>query len=158
MKRVLMDYRGVITDVADVGKEFEIYDGDDAPFRWVLCRHDDVTSAWHFCQGQWIRPDQRLEIDQDMKRKVAYGLIEDQLGMLYKDIKAGHLTDGAWVAHVDNVKANIPPQRDVENDDTYKEGKYQVILHGKNDPAWNNLPDDDGKQLKFNKEKDNRPE
>ena len=157
MKRVLMDYRGVLSDVVDVGKEFEIYDGDDAPFRWVLCRHDDVTSNWHFCQGQWIRPDQRLEIDQDIKRKVAYGLIEDQLDMLYKDIKAGHLSDGNWVSHIENVKTNIPPQREMEKNEAYKEGKFEIKLHAKNDPALNYLPDNDGEQLKFNKEKDSRP-
>lgn len=157
MKRVLMDYRGVLSDVVDVGKEFEIYDGDDAPFRWVLCRHDDVTSSWHFCQGQWIRPEQRLEIDQDIKRKVAYGLIEDQLDMLYKDIKAGHLADGNWVSHIENVKTNIPPQREMEKNEAYKEGKFEIRLHAKNDPAWNYLPDNDGDQLKFNKEKDSRP-
>jgi len=156
MKRILLDYRGVINDVVDVGKEFEVYDGPDAAFRWVLCPHDDVTSGWHFTEGNWIRPEARLEIDQNMKRKAAYGNIEDQLDMLYHDLKDGNLSAGAWVSHIDNVKTNIPPQREVDADDSYKEGKIQVRLHARNDPAWDYLPAEYNESPNFSRDKDAR--
>lgn len=156
MKRILLDYRGVINDVVDVGKEFEVYNGPDAAFRWVLCPHDDVTNSWHYCNGNWIRPEQRLEIDQNMKRKVAYGLIEDQLDMLYHDLQAGSLENGNWVQHITNVKNNIPKQSVVEADPSVYEGKFRIELHSKADPAWNRLPDELNQQPQFNREKDSR--
>ena len=45
-KSCLVDYRGFITDVVEPGEEFEVYQGDDSPLRWVTCDDDAVTNLW----------------------------------------------------------------------------------------------------------------
>ena len=44
-KSCLVDYRGFITDIRDVGQEFEVYQGPDSPIRWVICDDDNVDNA-----------------------------------------------------------------------------------------------------------------
>lgn len=143
MKRVLLDYRGLINEVVEVGSEFPVYDGPDTTIKWVLCPHDDVTELWHLSEGQWVSPAQKIDYDQNMKRKIAYGDIGDQLDMLYKDIKSGHLTDGQWVANVDRVKTEIESQAAYEANPANFEGKVRIKIHGPEDPAWNYLPNSD---------------
>jgi hypothetical protein len=143
MKRVLLDYRGLINEVVEVGSEFPVYDGPDTTIKWVLCPHDDVTELWHLSEGQWVSPAQKIDYDQNMKRKIAYGDIGDQLDMLYKDIKSGHLTDGEWVANVDRVKTEIESQSSYEANPANFEGKVKIKIHGPEDPAWNYLPNSD---------------
>lgn len=137
MKRVLVDYRGLITDVVDFGNEFEVYDGEDSPIRWVTCDHDDVKDTWILTQGKWVKPEDRLEGDQNLKRRIAYGPVEDQLDMMYKDMLDG---GSRWVDHVSNIKSSIPSKSQWEEDPLNFEGKVEVILHDINDPAWNYLP------------------
>ena len=150
MKRVLLDYRGVINDVVDIGREFEIYNGPDSAIRWVLCPHDDVTNHWHFSDGHWLKPEEKLDSDQNMKRKVAYGTIEDQLGMLYWDSKNGNLENGDWMTHISNVKETIISKTEYESDSSNFEGKKELKLHSQADPAWKYLPQELDVQPDFN--------
>lgn len=141
MKRVLLDYRGLINEVVEVGAEFPVYDGEDAAMKWVLCPHDDVTGLWHYSEGQWVAPHQKIDYDQNMKRKIAYGDIGEQLDMLYHDIKNGNLENGEWVKNVENVKANIISQAAYEANPANFEGKVRIKIHTPDDPAWNYLPE-----------------
>jgi len=143
MKRVLVDYRGLINEVVEVGAEFPVYDGPDSTIKWVLCPHDDVTTLWHLSEGQWVSPETKIDYDQNMKRKIAYGDIGDQLDMLYKDIKSGHLTDGTWVGAIDRVKTEIESQAAYEANPANFEGKVKVKIHDVSDPSWNHLPNSD---------------
>jgi hypothetical protein len=143
MKRVLVDYRGLINEVVDVGSEFPVYDGPDTTIKWVLCPHDDVTEFWHLSEGQWVSPENKLDYDQNMKRKIAYGDIGDQLDMLYKDIKSGHLTDGEWVKNIDAVKQAIESQSSYESNSSNFEGKVKIKIHEPHDPSWNYLANSD---------------
>lgn len=141
MKRVLLDFRGVINDVVDIGDEFEIYDGPDSTIKWCLCPHDEVTSDWTLIKGEWVRPEQKLDTDQNMRRKIAYGMIEEQLGMLYWDIVNGNLENGTWVNKCRDVKESIMSQREWEaNEDNWR-GKVRLDFHLPEDPCWNYLPD-----------------
>lgn len=140
MKRVLIDYRGVISDVVDLGFEFEVYDGPDATIKWVLCEHDEVDGTWHFQDGDWISPDKKNDINYNMQRQIAYGLIHEQLGMLYHDIKNGNLSDGNWIKMQDNVKSNIMSQKTYEETIKILEQKVDIKYHTQEDPAWNYLP------------------
>lgn len=140
MKRVLLDFRGIINEVVDPGQEFDVYDGPDATIKWVTCPHADVTSMWHCCNGEWISPEQKLNDDHDLQRRVAYGDLGDQLDMLYKDIKAGNLENGSWVQRIDQVKASITRQSDWETTSEYAELK-RIHFHSEADPAWNHLPE-----------------
>jgi len=142
MKRVLLDSRGVVNEVVNVGDEFEIYNGPDTQIKWVLCPHDDVDTAWHCIKGQWVHPENKLDTDQNMKRKVAYGTIEEQLGMLYWDIINNNLSNGDWVTHCAQVKENIISQKTWESDPKNFEDKIVLEFHTENDPAWKYLPAD----------------
>ena len=68
-KSCLVDYRGFITDVVDVGDEFEVYQGDDAKCKWVTCDDDNVTNLWVLYNGEFFNSEDRLERNQQMKRK-----------------------------------------------------------------------------------------
>jgi len=140
MKRVLLDFRGVINDIVEVGDEFEIYDGPDSAIKWCLCPHDDVEDTWHLIQGKWIRPEDKLDTDQNMRRKIAYGNIEEQLGMLYWDIVNNNLENGSWVNKCREVKESVMSQREWEADPSNIEGKIKLEFHTENDPCWNYLP------------------
>ena len=139
MKRVLLDFRGIINEVVDPGQEFEVYDGPDTTIKWVTCPHADVTTHWHLSKGDWISPDEKLNDDHDLQRRVAYGDIGDQLDLLYKDIKAGTLENGSWVQRIEQVKSTITKQSEWEESEEYKKLK-KVHFHHQDDPAWNHLP------------------
>jgi hypothetical protein len=149
MKRVLLDYRGLLNEVVEVGSEFPVYEGPDAAMKWVLCPHDEVTTFWHCSEGNWISPENKLDYDQNMKRKIAYGDLGDQLDMLYKDIKAGNLESGSWVQRIEEVKSTIESQSSYESNSANFENKVQIKVHTPEDPSWNYLPSSDLNPPKF---------
>ena len=136
-KKCLVDYRGFITDVVEPGDEFEVYQGDDSPLRWVTCDDDAVTNLWVLYNGEFFPTTHRLERNQQMKRKVEYGSIEDQMDMMYWDQVNGTTT---WRDHVSSVKANIVNQATADADATFYEGKKEFEMGTEEAPAWNSLP------------------
>mgnify|MGYP001185225024 FL=1 len=138
-KSCLVDYRGFITDVVDVGDEFEVYQGDDAKCKWVTCDDDNVTNLWVLYNGEFFNSEDRLERNQQMKRKVEYGQIEDQLDMLYWDQVNGTTT---WKDHVTAVKASIVNQAAADADANFYAGKKEFEMGTEETPAWNSLPAD----------------
>ena len=136
-KKCLVDYRGFITDVVEPGDEFEVYQGDDSPLRWVTCDDDAVTNIWVLYNGEFFPTTDRLERNQQMKRKVEYGSIEDQMDMMYWDQVNGTTT---WKDHVTSVKNNIVNQATADADATFYEGKKEFEMGTEEAPAWNSLP------------------
>ena len=136
-KSCLVDYRGFITDVVEPGDEFEVYQGDDSPLRWVTCDDDNVSNLWVLYNGEFFPTTDRLERNQQMKRKVEYGSIEDQMDMMYWDQVNGTTT---WRDHVAAVKANIVNQATADADATFYEGKKEFEMGTEEAPAWNGLP------------------
>ena len=136
-KSCLVDYRGFITDVVEPGDEFEVYQGDDSPLRWVTCDDDNVSNLWVLYNGEFFPTSDRLERNQQMKRKVEYGSIEDQLDMMYWDQVNGTTT---WKDHVSAVKSNIVNQATADADATFYEGKKEFEMGTEEAPAWNGLP------------------
>ena len=124
-KSCLVDYRGFITDVVEPGDEFEVYQGDDAPIKWVTCDDDAVTNLWVLSNGEFFDSANRLERNQQMKRKVEYGNIEDQLDMMYHDQVNGTTT---WKDHVASVKASIVNQATADADATFYNGKKEFEM------------------------------
>ena len=135
-KSCLVDYRGFITDVVEPGEEFEVYQGDDSPIKWVTCDDDAVTNLWVLCNGEFFDSANRLERNQQMKRKVEYGSIEDQMDMMYWDQMNGTTT---WKDHVTAVKANIVNQTTADADATFYAGKKEFEMGTEEAPAWNGL-------------------
>ena len=136
-KKCLVDYRGFITDVVEPGDEFEVYQGDDSPLRWVTCDDDAVTNLWVLYNGEFFPTTDRLERNQQMKRKVEYGSVEDQLDMMYWDQANGTTT---WKDHVPQIKTNIVNQATADADATFYEGKKEFEMGTEEAPAWNSLP------------------
>ena len=136
-KSCLVDYRGFITDVVEPGEEFEVYQGDDAPIKWVTCDDDNVTNLWVLYNGEFFDSKDRLERNQQMKRKIEYGHVEDQLDMMYHDQINGTTT---WRDHVAQVKASIVTQAVADADATFYDGKKEFEMGTEEAPAWNGLP------------------
>ena len=138
-KSCLVDYRGFITDVVEPGEEVEVYQGDDAPIKWVTCDDDNVTNLWVLYNGEFFDSKDRLERNQQMKRKIEYGHVEDQLDMMYHDQINGTTT---WKDHVASVKASIVTQAVADADATFYAGKKEFEMGSEEAPAWNSLPAD----------------
>ena len=136
-KSCLVDYRGFITDVVEPGEEFEVYQGDDSPLRWITCDDDNVTNMWVLYNGEFFDSADRLERNQQMKRKVEYGQIEEQLDMMYWDQVNGTTT---WKDHVTAVKSSIVNQAAADADATFYAGKKEFEMGTEEAPAWNSLP------------------
>tara|TARA_B100001989_G_scaffold31391_1_gene18685 strand:+ start:826 stop:1299 length:474 start_codon:yes stop_codon:yes gene_type:complete len=123
--------------VVEPGEEFEVYQGDDSPLRWVTCDDDAVTNLWVLYNGEFFPTSDRLERNQQMKRKVEYGSIEDQMDMMYWDQVNGTTT---WKDHVSAVKANIVNQATADADANFYAGKKEFEMGTEEAPAWNGLP------------------
>ena len=112
MKKALVEYNGLVKEVVDPGEEYPIYSGEGATMQWVDAP-DDVTIFWTLeyspeqNKSVWVERDLPYA-DPVLRRKIAYGEAEVQLGMLYDDIVSGNLDSGKWVSHIQNVKSTVP--------------------------------------------------
>lgn len=113
MKKALVSYQGFVSEIRDPGEEYEIYEGPDATIAWVDAP-DNIQLEWTL---EWS-PSQQVMVwveregaftDNAVARKVAYGEIGEQLGMIFDDIKEhGTLNENsAWFQHIVNVKSLI---------------------------------------------------
>ena len=114
MKKVLIGFQGYINEIKDPGEEHQVYEGSDATFLWVDAP-DDVEQTWTLeyspskgCMIWCKRPQPYTNLN--VARRVAYGELNEQLGMIFDDIKEhGALTpDGLWYQHVQYIKDVIP--------------------------------------------------
>jgi hypothetical protein len=110
MKRVLVDFKGSVQGIANVGEEFEIYEGPDAALRWVNCDNDNVNPSWILVNGTWYE-DVSAPPSYEVLRRGAYGEIGDQLDMLYKDMKNGTTN---WIDHIETIKSIVPGPNSAE--------------------------------------------
>lgn len=100
MKKALIA-NGFITNIVDIGNEFEIVDHTD--IFWVLCPDNVTTQGWKYENRvflQIVREDTHHA--RLIDRNIAYGSIADQLSMQYDDAINGTTT---WLDHIKNVKA-----------------------------------------------------
>ena len=117
MKKAIVTYQGYVQDIVDPGEDFEIYEGAGATIAWVDAP-DNIQREWTL---EWS-PSQQLMVwverdaaytDRKVARKVAYGQIEQQLDLIYHDIRQNGVlsTDGDWYNHIATVKTMIerPP-------------------------------------------------
>ena len=108
-----MGTMGYVQQIVDPGEDFEIYNGPDATIQWVDAPDNislDWTLEWSPSQETmiWVERDQPYS-DNEVARKVAYGDIGAQLGMIYDELKeTGTLSfDGLWASHITAVKESI---------------------------------------------------
>lgn len=153
MKKVLLDYKGIISEIVEPGREYQIYEGPDANTAWVDAP-DEVDYCWSL---EWS-PSKKAMVwiersapyaDPVLKRQIAYGAIGEQLDMLYRDLKTGKLTEGEWVSHIDNIKATVPKPYDDETSmeqiqeklaEDEPDSSKPVIYSSRDLPAWIRYP------------------
>ena len=101
-----------ICEVVDIDNEFEVSND----FYWIECP-ENVTTHFTFNEDtndfvpfNIIELEGFVENGYKVARQIAYGLIGDQLDMIYKEIQAtGTIAaDGEWATKITNVKAAIP--------------------------------------------------
>lgn len=110
MKKALVSYQGYVSEIRDPGEDYEIYEGPDATIAWVDAPDNiqlDWTLEWSPSEGKmiWIEREGGFT-NNAVARKVAYGEIGEQLGMIFDDIKENGTLDqnSAWFQHIVNVK------------------------------------------------------
>lgn len=113
MKKALVSYQGFVSEIRDPGEEYEIYEGPDATIAWVDAPDNvqlEWTLEWSPSRGEmiWVERDGPFT-NNEVARKVAYGEVGAQLGMIFDDIKENGVLDvnSAWYQHVLNVKQLI---------------------------------------------------
>lgn len=117
MKKVLTSIKepGAVIEVAIPGEEFEVH----KDFKWIDCPHDDVTQAWIWTKKgskySFSYYDAATELAHEEDgwkevRRIAYPSAEEQLGMIFDELKAtGSISlDGDWATMVDRIKNDIP--------------------------------------------------
>lgn len=112
-----MGTTGYIQQIVDPGEDFEIYNGPDATIQWVDAPDNvmlDWTLEWSPSQDTmiWVERSDPYT-NREVARKIAYGEVGAQLGMIYDELKeTGTLSlDGMWASHIAAVKDSIekPP-------------------------------------------------
>lgn len=83
-------------------KDFPVAD----PWYWVDCP-DDITDEYKYIDGKFTPPTV-FEPTYDYSRKYEYPTIQDQLDMLYHDIKNNNLNNGEWINAIEKIKQNYP--------------------------------------------------
>lgn len=113
MKKVLIGFQGYINEIKDPGEDFDIYEGPDASIAWVDAP-DNVNIYWTLeyspSAGHMVWCERGLPFtNRSMARKVAYGEVGEQLGMLYDELhENGSISkDGAWYQHINYIKSVI---------------------------------------------------
>ena len=94
---------GTLTDIVDAEDKFEIYEGNDAAFKW--CEVPDDCSYDHaMINGVVVHKSDNEDLRElaVVERMIAYGALGDELDMLYRDQVNGTTE---FKDHVANVKA-----------------------------------------------------
>ena len=114
MKKALVSYQGTVGKIVNPGEEGPIYEGPDATIAWVDAPDQvqlDWTLEWSPSQEimVWVERDGPPS-DNGVARRVAYGELGAQLGMIFDDIKANGKLDQTsdWYQHQVLVKSMIP--------------------------------------------------
>ena len=114
MKKALVSYQGYVSKIVDPGEEGPIYEGPDATIMWVDAPDNiqmDWTLEWSPSQKVmvWVERDGPFT-DNAVARKVAYGEVGAQLGLIFDAIKENGVldTNSDWFKHQVLVKSMIP--------------------------------------------------
>lgn len=88
--------------------KFSMTDGDLSTLQW----YDDNTSP-RPTDAEIEQKAQELLVqfeqnEYQRQRALEYPRIQDQLDMLYHDIKSGNLQNGTWVEAIEEVKNTFP--------------------------------------------------
>jgi hypothetical protein len=90
------------------GKAFSISENDYSTLNWYEENDDEKPTESEILS----KLDEMIEkYNASLYRKnryLEYASVEEQLEMLYNDIKSGNLENGTWINHIDSIKNNHP--------------------------------------------------
>lgn len=148
MKKALVSYQGFVSEIRDPGEDYEIYEGPDATIAWVDAPDNiqlDWTLEWSPSKKEmiWVERDGPFT-NNEVARKVAYGEIGAQLGMIFDDIKENGTLDqnSAWFQHIVNVKTMIDkpiPEEPITAEEMMRRAAEQEP--SENNPCQPSTPD-----------------
>lgn len=120
---------GTLTDIVDAEDKFEIYEGNDAAFKW--CEVPDDTSYDHaMINGVVVHKSDNEDLRElaVVERMIAYGALGDELDMLYRDQVNGTTE---FKDHIANVKATTTKPGTIP---AFVQDEKKVQLEGR--AAW----------------------
>ena len=120
---------GTLTDIVDAEDKFEIYEGNDASFKW--CEVPDDTSYDHaMINGVVVHKSDNEDLRElaVVERMIAYGALGDELDMLYRDQVNGTTE---FKDHIANVKATTTKPGTIA---AFVQDNKKIQLVGRN--AW----------------------
>lgn len=76
------------------------------PWYWVDCP-EDIRDGYMYEDGRFS-PPKLHKPSYDYMRRYEYPSLQEQLDMLYHDIKNNNLNNGEWINTIDKVKEIYP--------------------------------------------------
>ena len=122
-------HNGTLTDIVDEADKFEVYEGNDAEFKWCEVP-DDTTYDHYMVNGVVIHRSENEDLREEaiVTRMDAYGSVGDQLDMMYRDQLNGTTE---WKDFVANVKATTTKPSTIP---AFVQDEKKIQLEGRN--AW----------------------
>ena len=122
-------HNGTLTDIVDEADKFEVYEGNDAEFKWCEVP-DDTTYDHYMVNGVVIHRSENEDLREEaiVTRMDAYGSVGDQLDMMYRDQLNGTTE---WKDFVANVKATTTKPSTIA---AFVQDEKKIQLEGRN--AW----------------------
>ena len=122
-------HNGTLTDIVDEADKFEVYEGNDAEFKWCEVP-DDATYDHLMVNGVVIHHNENEDLREAavVDRMIAYGDVGEQLDMMYRDQLNGTTE---WKDHVANVKATTPKPNTIP---AFVQDPKKIQLVGRN--SW----------------------
>jgi len=122
-------HTGGLTDIIDEADKFEVYEGNDAEFKWCDVP-DDTTYDHYMVNGVVIHRSENEDLRDNalVDRMLAYGDVGEQLDMQYRDVLNGTTE---WKDHVANVKATTTKPDSIA---AFTQDPKKIQLVGRN--AW----------------------
>tara|TARA_B100000131_G_scaffold12532_1_gene12971 strand:+ start:1040 stop:1465 length:426 start_codon:yes stop_codon:yes gene_type:complete len=122
-------HTGGLTDICDEADKFEVYEGNDAEFKWCEVP-DDATYDHLMVNGVVIHHNENEDLREAavVDRMIAYGDVGEQLDMMYRDQLNGTTE---WKDHVANVKATTPKPNTIP---AFVQDPKKIQLVGRN--SW----------------------
>ena len=122
-------HNGTLTDIVDEADKFEVYEGNDAEFKWCEVP-DDTTYDHYMVNGVVIHRSENEDLREEaiVTRMDAYGSVGDQLDMMYRDNLNGTTE---WKDFIANIKATTTKPSTIP---AFVQDEKKIQLEGRN--AW----------------------
>jgi len=90
------------------GKPFSISENDYSTLNWYDDSDNDKPTEKEILDKMNELMERYNNSLYRRQRYSDYVSVEEQLEMLYNDIKSGNLENGSWINHIDEIKSKYP--------------------------------------------------